>query len=81
MFTIELDAASGDHVLVAPDGDKINLRADVWERLRNPDEIFSEWKQLLQKWSIHMEKAPLLKRECPGDAEYRSLRTAMRTFE
>jgi hypothetical protein len=81
MFTIDVDSASGEHLLVASDGDKIILRDDVWKRLRDPNEIFSEWKQLLQKWSIHLEKAPLLKRECPGDAEYRSLRTAIRTFE
>jgi hypothetical protein len=81
MFTIEKDAESGEHALVAPDGEKIALRADVWDRLRNPDEIFAEWMKLLQKWSIHSGKAPLLKRECPGEGEYRSLRTAIRTFQ
>ena len=54
---------------------------DVWERLRDPNEIFSEWKQLLQKWSIHAEKVELLKRECPDERGYRSLRTAIRTYQ
>jgi len=79
MFTIETDADSGEHVLVAADGEKISVRDDVWQRLRDPNEIFSNWKSLLQKWSIHLDKAPVLKQECPTDADYRSLRTVIRT--
>ncbi len=81
MFRIEVDSETGKHALVAEDGEKIELRDDVWEHLRDPVALFSEWKQYLQKWSIHVEKAPLLKRECPTDQEYRTLRTTMRTFE
>ena len=80
MFRVEFDGEAKEHVLVADDGDKLPIRDDVWERLTDADEIFSEWKQLLQKWSIHAEKVELLRRECPGEAQYRSLRTAIRTF-
>jgi hypothetical protein len=80
MFTIEIDPNTSEHVLVASDGDRVPVRQDVWDRLKKPDEIFTEWKKLLQKWAIHLDKAPVLKRECPGDAEYRTLRTAIRTF-
>ena len=81
MFHIEIDAETKEHVLVAEGGEKIHVRDDVWERLKDVDEIFSEWKLLLQKWSIHMDKAPLLKTECQSEAEYRELRTVIRTFE
>lgn len=80
MFLIDTDTETGKHTLVAEDGDTIELRDDVWERLRDPEMIFSEWKQFLQKWSIHVEKAPILKQECPTDHEYRTLRTTIRTF-
>jgi hypothetical protein len=80
MFRVEFDGEAKEHVLVADDGDKISIREDVWERLKDSDEIFSEWKQLLQKWSIHAEKVELLKRECPSEMHYRSVRTAIRTF-
>jgi len=80
MFTIQKGQAAGEHALVAPDGDTLPVRPDVWERLREPNEIFVEWKKFLQKWSIHVDKAPLLKRECPTDNDYRNLRTAIRTF-
>ena len=66
--------------VVRLDAPTIELRDDVWERLRDAEMLFSEWKQLLQKWSIHVEKAPLLKQECPTDHEYRTLRTTIRTF-
>lgn len=78
MFSVEFDQEGGQHVLVAPDGEKLTVRQDVWDRLKDTEIIFSEWKQLLQKWSIHLEKAPLLRRECSSDAEYRELRTAIR---
>ncbi len=81
MFRIEIDPETKGHVLVAEDGGKIPVRDDVWERLEDVDEIFSEWKLLLQKWSIHVDKAPLLKTECASEAEYRQLRTVIRTFE
>jgi hypothetical protein len=81
VFTIELEPAGGEHVLVATDGQKISIRSDVWTRLRNPEDLFVEWKKLLQKWTIHLDKANLLKRECVTDADYRTLRTAIRTFE
>ncbi len=81
MFHIEKDAETGEHALVAGGGDRILVRDDVWERLRDTDSVFAEWKQLLQKWSIHVEKAPLLKQECPSDHEYRTLRTTIRTYE
>ena len=80
MFHIEKDAETGRHDLVA-EGGRIELRDDVWERLRDPEAIFSEWKQFLQKWTIHVEKAPLLKQECPTDQAYRVLRTIVRTYE
>ena len=80
MFHVEIDSETGEHVLVA-EGGKISLRDDVWERLRDKEAIFSEWKQFLQKWSIHLEKAPLLKQECPTDQGYRTLRTTIRTHE
>jgi hypothetical protein len=80
MFRIEIDPESKEHVFVAPDGESLPLRDDVWERLRDPEAVFADWKKFLQKWSIHVEKAPLLKRECPEDAEYRRLRTLVRTF-
>ena len=80
MFTIEFDSDKKEHVLVGDGGDKIAIRQDVWERLRNPEDLFADWKKLLQKWSIHLDKAPALKKECPTDAEYRTLRTAIRTF-
>ncbi len=80
MFHIEIDPESKEHVLVAAEGGRIPIRDDVWQRLRNPEELFSEWKGLLQKWSIHLDSAPLLKRECPADAEYRALRTTIRMF-
>ncbi len=81
MFHIEVDPETKEHVLVAKDGGKIPVREDVWERLKDVDEIFSEWKQLLRKWSIHVDKAPLLKTECSTESEYRELRTVIRTFE
>ncbi len=81
MFHVEIDPETKEHVLVAQDGEKIPVRDDVWTRLRGPDEIFSEWKLLLQKWSIHADKVDLLKRECPDEAHYRSVRTAIRTYE
>ena len=81
MFLIDIDAETGKHALIAENGDTIELRDDVWERLRDAEMLFSEWKQLLQKWSIHVEKAPLLKQECPTDHEYRTLRTTIRTYE
>ena len=80
MFTIDFDASSGDHILVGSEGEKLSVREDVWKRLKDPDEIFSEWKKLLQKWSIHLNMAPLLKKECSSDGDYRSLRTAIRTY-
>ena len=80
MFRVEFDGAAKEHVLVADDGQKLPVRDDVWQRLTDANEIFSAWKQLLQKWSIHAEKVELLKRECPDDAQYRILRTAIRTF-
>jgi hypothetical protein len=80
MFRVEFDGEAKEHVLIADDGDKLPIRDDVWERLTDSDEIFSEWKQLLQKWSIHAEKVELLKRECPDEQHYRSVRTAIRTF-
>ncbi len=81
MFRVEFDTEAAQQALVADDGEKILLRDDVWERLRDPNEIFSVWKHLLQKWSIHAGKADLLKRECSGDAHYRSVRTAIRTYQ
>ena len=81
MFRIEFDKEAAQHALVADDGEKLPLRDDVWERLRDPTEIFAEWKKLLQKWSIHAGKADLLKRECSADAHYRSVRTAIRTYQ
>lgn len=78
MFHIEIDAEKNEHVLVSPGGGRIPVRADVWERLRDPDEVFGEWKKLMQKWAIHAEKAPVLKGECPTDQEYRELRTLIR---
>ena len=81
MFRVVLDQETKEHVLVAEDGQKILLRDDVWQRLRDAEAIFSEWKTLLQKWSIHSEKAEILKRECPDEGAYRSLRTAIRTFQ
>ena len=81
MFRIEKDAETGEHALVAEGGEKILIRDDVWERLRDAEFVFSEWKKFLQKWSIHLEKAPLLKQECPTDQEYRMLRTTIRTYE
>ena len=80
MFRVEFDGEAKEHVLVAEDGKKIPLRDDVWERLKDANEIFSEWKQLLQKWSIHSGKADILKQECPDEAHYRSLRTVIRTY-
>ena len=81
MFRVEFVADTKEHVLVAEDGQRMPIRDDVWKRLRDPAEVFVEWKKLLQKWSIHIEKAPLLKRECPTDQEYRALRTVIRTFK
>ena len=81
MFHVEIDPETKEHALVAEGGEKIPVRDDVWDRLKDVDEIFSEWKLLLQKWSIHVDKAPLLKSECPSEAEYRELRTVIRTFE
>ncbi len=81
MFQIEMDQASGEHVLVAEDGGRLPIRDDVWERLRDPDSVFGEWMQLLRKWSIHLDKAALLKSECPAGADYRTLRTRIRTFQ
>jgi hypothetical protein len=81
MFRVEFDGEAKEHVLVAEDGQKLPVRDDVWQRLRDANEIFAEWKQLLQKWSIHADRADLLKRECPDEAHYRSLRTAIRTYE
>ncbi len=80
MFRVEIDPETKEHALVAADGEKIALRDDVWERLRDADIIFSEWKLFLRKWCIHVEKAPLLKRECETNAAYRELRTGIRTF-
>lgn len=80
MFRIEVDPETKEHALVAQDGERLPIRDDVWERLKDVDEVFSEWKRLLQKWSIHLEKAPLLKRECSTEAEYRELRTVIRTY-
>ncbi len=79
MFHVEKDAETGKYALVA-EGGRIELRNDVWERLREPEVIFAEWKQFLQKWTIHLEKAPLLKQECTTDQEYRTLRTVIRTY-
>ncbi|MHC4249126.1 MAG: hypothetical protein ACYTKD_01440 [Planctomycetota bacterium] len=81
MFRVEFDGEAKEHVLVAEDGQKLPVRDDVWERLKDANEIFTEWKQLLQKWSIHADRVDLLKRECPDEAHYRSLRTAIRTYE
>ena len=81
MFRIEIDPGSKEHVLVADDGERLAIRDDVWQRLSDPSGIFAEWKLLLQKWSIHTDKAPLLKRECPDDHAYRALRTLVRTFQ
>ena len=81
MFRIEKDAETGEHALVAEGGDRILVRDDVWGRLRDAESLFSEWKQLVQKWSIHVDKAPLLKQECPTDQAYRVLRTIIRTYE
>jgi len=80
MFRVEADVDGKERALVADDGERMPIREDVWERLRDPAIIFAEWKAFLQKWSIHIEKAPLLKRECPTDAEYRELRTVIRMF-
>ncbi len=80
MFHVEFDGEAKEHVLIAEDGQKLPVRDDVWQRLKDPNEIFAEWKQLLQKWSIHAEKVELLRRECPDEAHYRSVRTAIRTF-
>lgn len=81
MFRIEKDAETGEHALVAEGGDRIPVRDDVWGRLRDTESVFADWKQLLRKWSIHVDKAPLLKEECPTDQEYRVLRTIVRTYE
>lgn len=81
MFRVEKDAESGQYALVAESGEKMLVRDDVWKRLRDAESVFAPWKQLLQKWSIHVEKAPLLKEECPTDQEYRILRTIIRTYE
>ena len=81
MFRIEIDAETTEHVLVAGDGERLPLRDDVWQHLRETEAIFAEWKVFLQKWSIHLEKAPLLKRECASDVDYRELRTIIRMFE
>ena len=81
MFRVEFDKEAGEQTLVAEDGQKFPLRDDVWQLLRDPNEIFSTWKQLLQKWSIHADKTDLLKRECPDESHYRSLRTAIRTYQ
>ena len=81
MLTVSYDPEKEEHVLVGEGGDAIPIRDDVWERLRDPNEIFSEWKKLLQKWAIHVGKAGLLKDECPAENDYRTLRTAIRVFE
>lgn len=81
MFRIEFSPETKEHFLVASDGDKLPIREDVWQRLRDPEQVFGEWKKLLQKWSIHVNKAELLKRECPTDQEYRILRTDIRMFK
>lgn len=81
MFAVGYDEEKTAHELVAPDGGKIEIRDDVWERLRSPDMLFKDFKLLVQKWSIHTEKAPLLKRECPTDSEYRQLRSLVRMYK
>ncbi len=81
MFTVEYEEEKTAHVLVAPDGERVELRDDVWERLRAPEMLFSDFKQLIRKWCIHLEKADLLKRECPTDSEYRQLRSLIRMFK
>ena len=80
MFTVGFDDENAVHLLAAPDGDKLEIRDDVWERLRSPETLFKDFKLVLQKWSIYVEKAPLLKQECPTDSEYRQLRSLIRMF-
>ena len=81
MFTVEYDEEKAAHALVAPDGERVELRDDVWERLRAPEILFNDFKLLLQKWTIHVEKAELLKHECPTDSEYRQVRSLIRMFK
>ena len=81
MFTVEYEEEKTAHVLVAPGGERVELRDDVWERLRAPEMLFSDFKLLLQKWTIHVGKAELLKRECPTDSEYRQVRSLIRMFK
>ena len=81
MFTVDFDEEKATHVLVAGDGGRLEIRDDVWERLRSPDMLFSEFRALLQKWSIHVEKTSILKQECPTEAEYRQLRSLIRMYK
>jgi len=81
MFKVDYDEEKPVHALVAPDGERIEMRDDVWERLRSPDMLFNDFKQLIRKWSIHVDRAPLLSQECPTDAEYRQLRSLIRMYK
>lgn len=81
MFSVGFDEEKAVHVLVASGGDRVEVRDDVWERLRSPDILFNDFKLLLQKWSIHVEKAALLKEESPTDGDYRQLRSLIRMFK
>jgi hypothetical protein len=80
MFHVETDPESKEHVLVAPGGGRIPVRDDVWERLRDSEMLYADWKKLVQKWSIHVGEPELLKSECSNDEEYRRLRTVIRVF-
>ena len=81
MFGVSFDEEKGVHLLASPDGESLEVRDDVWERLRSPDMLFKDFMLLLRKWAIHVEKAPLLKQECPTDSEYRQLRSLIRMFK
>ncbi len=79
MFNVVKDESMGGAVLTAMDDTEIHVPADVLEKLQNAEAIFSEWKKYLQGFCLqNMDHARALKAECPGDAEYRALRSTLR---
>ena len=69
----------GSIALTASDGTEVAVPADVLAKLQDSDVIMSEWKRYLQGFALqNMTHAKALKAECPGDAEYRRLRSMLR---
>ena len=80
MFSIEYDSEKNIHVLVASSGERIEMQDDVWEKLQDADMLFDDFRKTLQMWSIHVEKADLLKAECSSMSNYKQLRGLIRIF-